>query len=276
MLPPIAHNASRERRRSTAGLLRVLVPQHRQHPPRQPASPVGRDVGFSSAGLCSTDTSSTASACSRACAPPMSRGRGGPTSVGSTILPRTGRLQINLLDPEPGFFYAGTYLGKKKILSFGITGDTQKSYQYYGGDVFVDLPLGPGIFTAQVDVVQMTGGTFIAARQADRVHERDRLQLRRVQHLPDLPLRALWGGTPLAGPPAPIRRALGGGWLSGRTDTTRTSRPSTCTTPDRKPARRQPDQRAVAALLPLSEAVDTDGGERHDHGFDGNDIGEGC
>src|SRR5205814_4232995 len=87
---------------------------------------------------------------------------GTATTVGSNNFFRaTGRLQINLLDAEPGFFYAGTYLGKKKILSLGITGDTQKSYHYYGGDVFADLPLGPGIFTAQVNVVHMTGGTFI-------------------------------------------------------------------------------------------------------------------
>ena len=39
----------------------------------------------------------------------------------------TGRIQINLLDPEDGFFYSGNYLGKKKILSFGGGIDFQKN-----------------------------------------------------------------------------------------------------------------------------------------------------
>ena len=45
------------------------------------------------------------------------------------------RVQINMLDAEPGFFKAGTYLGAKKILSFGGFYDFQKTYKYFGGDV---------------------------------------------------------------------------------------------------------------------------------------------
>ena len=37
-----------------------------------------------------------------------------------------GRIQINLLDPESGFFYSGNYLGKKKIVSFGGGLDYQR------------------------------------------------------------------------------------------------------------------------------------------------------
>jgi hypothetical protein len=85
------------------------------------------------------------------------------TNVGSNNFFRaTGRIQINLLDPEPGFFYAGTYLGAKKILSIGISGDTQSSYHYEAADAFADLPVGPaGVFTAQVNVAHWNGGTFI-------------------------------------------------------------------------------------------------------------------
>ncbi|HTB61484.1 MAG TPA: hypothetical protein VLC06_26635 [Polyangia bacterium] len=84
------------------------------------------------------------------------------TNVGSNNFFRAvGRIQVNLLDAEPGFFYAGTYLGKKKILSFGISGDTQSSYHYFAGDGFADLPAGPGIFTAQVNAAHWNGGTFI-------------------------------------------------------------------------------------------------------------------
>lgn len=73
-----------------------------------------------------------------------------------------GRVQVNLLDAEPGFFYQGTYLGAKKVLSFGgfydyqyqQAGATNPTYKYYGGDVIVDLPAGPGVFTLQVDFVR--------------------------------------------------------------------------------------------------------------------------
>jgi hypothetical protein len=71
-----------------------------------------------------------------------------------------GRVQVNVLDAEPGFFYQGTYLGTKKILSFGgfydyqyqQTGATNATYKYYGGDAILDLPVGPGILTAQADI----------------------------------------------------------------------------------------------------------------------------
>jgi hypothetical protein len=121
------------------------------------ASPVGRDAGFQLRGLLFDGHIEY-----RAGLFQGRRSADAGNEIGSNNFFRaTGRVQINLLDPEPGFFYAGTYLGKKKILSFGITGDTQKSYHYYGGDVFADLPLGPGIFTGQVNLVHMTGGTFI-------------------------------------------------------------------------------------------------------------------
>jgi hypothetical protein len=78
-----------------------------------------------------------------------------------------GRVQVNVLDAEPGFFYQGTYLGTKKILSFGgfydfqiqKEGATTPTYKYYGGDAFLDLPVGPGIFTAQADFVRWNDET---------------------------------------------------------------------------------------------------------------------
>jgi hypothetical protein len=77
----------------------------------------------------------------------------------------TGRIQINFLDPERGFFYAGTYLGTKRILSIGGSYDFQNSlsndYQYFAGDAFLDLPVGPGIVTAQVNVAHWNGHDFI-------------------------------------------------------------------------------------------------------------------
>jgi hypothetical protein len=76
------------------------------------------------------------------------------------------RVQLNLLDAETGYFSGGTYLGKKKILSIGASADVQHSeqgsYRTLTGDVFADLPAGPGIFTAQVNVVHRNGGAVVA------------------------------------------------------------------------------------------------------------------
>ena len=76
----------------------------------------------------------------------------------------TARIQVNLLDPEPGFFYQGSYLGARKILSVGGSVDIQDSYRYYAGDIFADLPVGPlGVGTAQLNVTHLTGGTLVPA-----------------------------------------------------------------------------------------------------------------
>jgi hypothetical protein len=88
---------------------------------------------------------------------------GPPAMVGGLNFFRVAlRLQINILDAEPGFFKAGTYLGAKKILSFGGFYDFQDHYKYFGGDFFLDLPIGhAGVLTAQADVVRWDGGTFL-------------------------------------------------------------------------------------------------------------------
>jgi hypothetical protein len=87
---------------------------------------------------------------------------GQPATVGAYNFFRfAARLQVNILDAEPGFFHAGTYHGAKKIVSLGGFYDKQQSYKYFGGDLLVDLPLGPGVFTLQADVVQWDGGTVL-------------------------------------------------------------------------------------------------------------------
>jgi hypothetical protein len=90
---------------------------------------------------------------------------GPPAMVGGLNFFRVAaRVQVNILDAEPGFFKAGTYLGAKHVVSLGAFYDFQKDYKYLGGDVFVDVPTGSfGVFTAQADFVRWDGGTFIMA-----------------------------------------------------------------------------------------------------------------
>ncbi len=87
----------------------------------------------------------------------------------------TGRLQINLMDAEDGFFYSGNYLGKKKIVSFGGGADYQskatltydkdkadgekyaaKDYMAWTVDLTIDYPVGDGnVITLQGAYVNM-------------------------------------------------------------------------------------------------------------------------
>ena len=64
----------------------------------------------------------------------------------------TGRVAINFFDVEDAFFYSGTYLGKKKILSLGFGMDIQPdatlddqgnlaTYMAFSSDIFLDMPL---------------------------------------------------------------------------------------------------------------------------------------
>lgn len=83
----------------------------------------------------------------------------------------TGRVQYQLLDPEPvGFFYTGTYLGTRRIAAIGAAFDTQNEYRAYNVDAFVDYPLGGGAVTAQLAYNRLDGNTtFLTLPKQDVV-----------------------------------------------------------------------------------------------------------
>lgn len=102
-----------------------------------------------------------------------------------------GRLQLSLLDPETTFFYAGTYLGKKRLLALGVSLDCQHedsaSYLAYAADAALDLPLGPGGVTAEVDVVHRDGGAIVGlppqtALEAEAGYRIEPLKLSPIVH----------------------------------------------------------------------------------------------
>ena len=121
------------------------------------SSPVGRDVGVQVRGLVIDGHLEYRLGLFQG----LRDNRTGTDMEARNFFRATGRLQINLLDPETGFFYQGTYLGTKKILSIGVSGDLQDKYKYFAADGIVDLPLGPGVVTGQVNFAHWNGGGFL-------------------------------------------------------------------------------------------------------------------
>ena len=74
----------------------------------------------------------------------------------------TARAVYYPFEHESGFFYAGSYLGSKKVLAIGVSMDHQDDYNAHGADVFLDLPLANNdVLTAQLGYTHYDGGDFI-------------------------------------------------------------------------------------------------------------------
>ncbi len=165
MLPPLAHNA-------VQGAATLYGWDYFQNTFRSTGSfgnaapdPVGRDLGVEARGLVLDGhleyrVGMFQGLRNAALAATATQ----PAEVGGRNFFRVAaRLQVNFLDAEPGFFYAGTYLGAKRILSVGASYDFQDNYKYWAVDGMLDMPAGPGVVTAQINVAQWDGGTFIPA-----------------------------------------------------------------------------------------------------------------
>ena len=80
-----------------------------------------------------------------------------------------GRLSLNLLEPETGFYNMGTYLGKKKVLAFGVgmdsqqdltvAGQTNQDNFVYTVDAFFDHPVGNGAITVEASYINISNCT---------------------------------------------------------------------------------------------------------------------
>lgn len=153
MLPPLAHNALQ----GAGSLLSWDYFNYSfQHSAAFGASanPVGRDAGLQLRGLVLDGHLEYRVGLFQGV-----RNQPSATEVGARNMFRTtARLQVNFLDAETGFFYAGTYFGAKKILSIGASFDMQENYKYWAVDGLADLPLGPGVVTAQVNLAQWNAG----------------------------------------------------------------------------------------------------------------------
>jgi hypothetical protein len=166
MLPPYSHNAIQG-----AGTLYgvdYFVNSHRRNVISNAdpfgssgQTPQGRDAGLQVRGLLLDDHIEYRAGLFQGLrVGPVPQTMGTQAQVGALNFFRVAaRLQVNILDAETGYFYQGTYLGAKKILSVGGFYDFQDTYKSFGADAFLDLPVGPGIATAQFNFVGWDGGT---------------------------------------------------------------------------------------------------------------------
>jgi hypothetical protein len=143
--------------------------------------------------------------------------QGRRTGIGQNSPRYAGRVQVNLLDPETEYFYAGTYFGAKRIVSFGIGFDAQDTYRGYGADAFVDLPVGGGVVTAQIDCASLDPGTFLST-----LSKQVFLSSEGGYRLPELPVSPIlrferrWMDTPTAAVNNETRAGVGVGyWIDG-------------------------------------------------------------
>ena len=77
----------------------------------------------------------------------------------------TGRVSVNLLEPEKGWYNKGNYLGKKKVLALGagydyqpdltLGGTDDQSNEAWTTDIFFDHPVGGGAVTAELSYVNL-------------------------------------------------------------------------------------------------------------------------
>lgn len=220
MLPPLIHNA-------VQGATTLYSWDYFSYAFRQgdvfgsSGSPVGRDLGIQARGLLAEGHVEYRAGLFQGL-------REAPTAteVGSRNFFRfAARVQLNLLEAEPGFFYQGTYLGTRKILSVGGTVDLQDSYRMYGGDVFLDLPVGPlGVVTAQGDLAHWNGHGFIPTFVKETaVMAEAGFMFSALALGPIVRFEHLW----LTGDSNDQTRYVSPGLRSGPSDTTATSRRST-------------------------------------------------
>jgi hypothetical protein len=74
-----------------------------------------------------------------------------------------GYLQYNFFETERGYVFAGTNLGKKKVVNVSAGADIQKDYRAFSGDVFATIPVAKGDEVGgQVQFIRYDGGDFLA------------------------------------------------------------------------------------------------------------------
>jgi hypothetical protein len=75
-----------------------------------------------------------------------------PSTVGTSNKVFAGRLQLDLWDPEAGYYLNGTYYGEKDLLAFGIADQSSSSNKAYSADFLLEKKLtatGGGVVSVE-------------------------------------------------------------------------------------------------------------------------------
>jgi hypothetical protein len=195
MLPPMSHNAVQGATTLYSWDYFSYTFQHGESFGSS-GNPVGRDVGVELRGLVLDGHLEYRAGLFQG----LRQNQDATDVAARNFFRATARVQINLLDAEPGFFYAGTYLGAKKIASIGGSYDIQNDYRYFAVDGFVDLPAGPGVATAQVNLAHWNGEGFLPAlpKQTALMGEAG-YNIAALQLSPIVRYEHIWGNTNGAG-----------------------------------------------------------------------------
>ena len=79
----------------------------------------------------------------------------GASATGKTNVIGAGRVQIDLWDPEGGYYLNGTYYGGKNLLAFGVAGQVQDGNSAYSGDFLLEKKVpGGGAFTIEAELAK--------------------------------------------------------------------------------------------------------------------------
>jgi hypothetical protein len=85
----------------------------------------------------------------------------------------TGRLVLNLRDPEPGYYNSSSYWGSRRILAVAVTAQSQaegagagRDYTSFEADVLLEQPAGSGVVTAEAAYYDSSFGDAADPRQA--------------------------------------------------------------------------------------------------------------
>ena len=178
MLPPLAHNAVQGATTLyILGLLLLHLPQ-RQRILNSSGNPIGRDAGMQFRGLMLANHLEYRLGLFQGLRAPQTA----TDTVARTSSASPGACRSTCWIRRPASSTRERTSGTKKVLSIGASFDlddtaSTTAYKYFAGDVLADLPLGPGVLTAQVNVAHWNGGTTFPRSDAegDGHHGRGRL-----------------------------------------------------------------------------------------------------
>lgn len=93
-----------------------------------------------------------------------------PSTYGTSNVVYAGRLQLDLWDPEPGYYLNGTYYGKKNLLAFGVAGQSMSNRDAYSADFLLEKNFPAlGVFTVESEYAKYDrfGGYAPSAKESN-------------------------------------------------------------------------------------------------------------